>query len=292
MRSRNFTSICSRWPGCGFSYRCQRLRVRSMLLIGRQPVHPVPDQDAMHRRHGQRTADESVSGSRRSCPGRSGSVCRRYRILLTTSARRGRAATDAACSAGPPGPPRRGRHTAASTGRRPAAKSRNAGTSAPRCATGVPNSFILINEGIAIDEACEIKPTWNAAVCKGDIGRMNIGGGGGGRGFGGGRGAGGAAAGPGAAPGRAGAAGPRDSAVLAALHAARLLAATLGCAGPGGAPLAVLQAVLRGVVAHLGRSRCAGAAGGAAQPPARSQPQWQGVHRNLGHNVPAVPRSR
>ena len=43
---------------------------------------------------------------------------------------------------------------------------------------GVPNSFILINDGIAIDEACEIKPTWNAAVCKGDIGRMNIGGGG------------------------------------------------------------------------------------------------------------------
>jgi cell migration-inducing and hyaluronan-binding protein len=41
---------------------------------------------------------------------------------------------------------------------------------------GVPNSYILINEGIAIDEACEIKPTWNAAVCTGDIGRMNVGG--------------------------------------------------------------------------------------------------------------------
>ena len=41
--------------------------------------------------------------------------------------------------------------------------------------SGVPNSFIVINDGIAIDEACEVKPTWNAAVCKGDVGRMTIG---------------------------------------------------------------------------------------------------------------------
>jgi G8 domain len=90
---------------------------------------------------------------------------------------------------------------------------------------GVPNSYIVINGGIAIDEACEIKPTWNAAVCKGDVGRMTVGGGGGG-GFGGGRGAGPApagaggrggpaargggpvAGGPGAAPARGGAPGP------------------------------------------------------------------------------------
>jgi cell migration-inducing and hyaluronan-binding protein len=39
---------------------------------------------------------------------------------------------------------------------------------------GVPDAFVLINNGIAIDEACEIKPTWNAAVCKGDIGRLDI----------------------------------------------------------------------------------------------------------------------
>ncbi len=42
---------------------------------------------------------------------------------------------------------------------------------------GVPDSFILINDvddGIAIDEACEIKPTWNAAVCKGDVGRLAV----------------------------------------------------------------------------------------------------------------------
>jgi cell migration-inducing and hyaluronan-binding protein len=36
---------------------------------------------------------------------------------------------------------------------------------------GGPNSFVIIHDGIndsiAVDaEACEIKPTWNAAVCK------------------------------------------------------------------------------------------------------------------------------
>jgi cell migration-inducing and hyaluronan-binding protein len=79
--------------------------------------------------------------------------------------------------------------------------------------SGVPNSYILINDendGIAIDEACEIKPTWNAAVCKGDVGRMTVGGAGGGRG---GRGAGGrggapAVAGPGGRGGAAIAGGP------------------------------------------------------------------------------------
>jgi cell migration-inducing and hyaluronan-binding protein len=54
--------------------------------------------------------------------------------------------------------------------------------------SGVPDSYILINDendGIAIDDACEIKPTWNAAVCKGDIGRLAVGdpGDGGVRGF-------------------------------------------------------------------------------------------------------------
>ncbi len=41
--------------------------------------------------------------------------------------------------------------------------------------SGVPNSYIVINGGIASDEDCEAKPTWNASVCKGDIGRMTIG---------------------------------------------------------------------------------------------------------------------
>jgi cell migration-inducing and hyaluronan-binding protein len=71
---------------------------------------------------------------------------------------------------------------------------------------GGPNSYVLIHDGvndsIAVDaQACDIKPTWNAAVCKGDIGRLTFVSGGG---FGGGRGAGAArgAAGPAAAAGR------------------------------------------------------------------------------------------
>jgi hypothetical protein len=43
--------------------------------------------------------------------------------------------------------------------------------------SGVPDSYILIDDeddGMAIDDACEIKPTWNAAVCKGDIGRFAV----------------------------------------------------------------------------------------------------------------------
>jgi cell migration-inducing and hyaluronan-binding protein len=65
-----------------------------------------------------------------------------------------------------------------------------------------PNAYILINDGvndsIATDtEACEIKPTWNAAVCRGDVGRLTVGA------------AGGAGAGPGAGPGGPGAGAPR-----------------------------------------------------------------------------------
>jgi hypothetical protein len=73
---------------------------------------------------------------------------------------------------------------------------------------GGPDSYVLINDGvndsIAADAgACEIKPTWNAAVCKGDVGRLNVGGPGGTGGFGGfgGRGFGGLARGAGASPG-------------------------------------------------------------------------------------------
>ena len=51
--------------------------------------------------------------------------------------------------------------------------------------TGVANSYIVNITGIDVDEACEVKPTWNAVVCKGDIGRMTVGGGGGAVGFGG-----------------------------------------------------------------------------------------------------------
>jgi hypothetical protein len=113
---------------------------------------------------------------------------------------------------------------------------------------GVPNSYILIHDGvndsIAVDaEACEIKPTWNAAVCKGDVGRLNVGGGGGGRGAGPGRGAAagpGGAAGPGAGAARAGAPGP-------------------GAAGPGAGP---------GVVAGRGGP---GAAAGPGAPGGRGR---------------------
>jgi cell migration-inducing and hyaluronan-binding protein len=67
--------------------------------------------------------------------------------------------------------------------------------------SGVPNSTILMNDGInnamAIDQgACELKPDWNAAVCKGDIGRFNVTAPGGGPG----------------APGAAAAAAPRPAA--------------------------------------------------------------------------------
>ncbi len=99
---------------------------------------------------------------------------------------------------------------------------------------GGANSYIVNNIGIlGAIEACEIKPTWNAAVCKGDLGRMNVGGGGGG-GFGGGPGAGaGAGRPPGAAgPGPGPAAGPGPGPGPGGPGAA----AGPGAAGPGGAP--------------------------------------------------------
>jgi cell migration-inducing and hyaluronan-binding protein len=97
--------------------------------------------------------------------------------------------------------------------------------------SGVPDSFIVINGGIASDEGCEMKPTWNAAVCKGDIGRMNIGAGGGGA-----RGAGG----PGGPAGRGGAPGAAPAAATGrggAPGAAPAAAAGRGAA-PGAAPAA------------------------------------------------------
>ena len=42
---------------------------------------------------------------------------------------------------------------------------------------GVPGAYIVIDNGIASDEeACEIRPAWNAAVCRGDMGRFGVGG--------------------------------------------------------------------------------------------------------------------
>jgi cell migration-inducing and hyaluronan-binding protein len=103
--------------------------------------------------------------------------------------------------------------------------------------TGTANSYIVNNIGLlgAMD-GCEVKPTWNAAVCKGDLGRVNVGGGGGG--FGGGpRGAGpraggpGPGAGPGAAAPRAGGPGAAGPAAAAGPGGA---APRAGGAGPGG----------------------------------------------------------
>jgi cell migration-inducing and hyaluronan-binding protein len=40
---------------------------------------------------------------------------------------------------------------------------------------GIPGAYIVIDNGIAADdEACEIKASWNAAICRGDIGRFSI----------------------------------------------------------------------------------------------------------------------
>jgi hypothetical protein len=42
--------------------------------------------------------------------------------------------------------------------------------------SGVADSYIVLDNGIASDEkACEIRPSWNAAVCKGDFGRFGVG---------------------------------------------------------------------------------------------------------------------
>ena len=72
--------------------------------------------------------------------------------------------------------------------------------------TGMGDSYILLHDGeydtVATDASCDIHPTWNASVCTGDVGRLYLRAGGGGRGgFGGGRGGfggrgGGAAAAP------------------------------------------------------------------------------------------------
>jgi cell migration-inducing and hyaluronan-binding protein len=47
-------------------------------------------------------------------------------------------------------------------------------------ATGKPNSYVVIDNGVVWDEKrCERKPTWNAVACTGDMGRMGISAGGG-----------------------------------------------------------------------------------------------------------------
>jgi hypothetical protein len=102
---------------------------------------------------------------------------------------------------------------------------------------GVP-SYVVIDDGvidsISVDaQACERKPDWNATICKGDVGRLSVGGpGGGARGAGPGRagGAGPGAAGPGAFGG-----GPGPAAGPGGPPAARAGGpAAGGAGGPGG----------------------------------------------------------
>ncbi len=114
---------------------------------------------------------------------------------------------------------------------------------------GVPNSFIVINGGIALDDACQEKPTWNAAVCKGDVGRMTIGaGGGGGRGAGRGGAPGGARAGaggrggaPGGALAGAGGRGGAPGAGAGGRGRGPVVGARTGRIGEPGPPIAVLS---------------------------------------------------
>src|SRR6476659_3826967 len=44
--------------------------------------------------------------------------------------------------------------------------------------TGIRDSHIMLNDGendsVVTDDSCRIQPTWNASVCKGDVGRLNL----------------------------------------------------------------------------------------------------------------------
>ena len=44
--------------------------------------------------------------------------------------------------------------------------------------TGIPDSHIMLNDGendsVVTDNTCAIHPTWNASVCTGDVGRLNL----------------------------------------------------------------------------------------------------------------------
>ncbi len=143
-----------------------------------------------------------------------------------------------------------------------------------------PNSFVILNDGvndsIAVDtQACEIKPTWNAAVCRGDVGRMTIGAAGGGA-----RGGGAGPGGPGAAAGRAGGAGP-------------VAGGSCWCSGRSRWPRRGSSWNGRGSCGWSGRRRWSwrtwwsGRRCRCGPCPAanRSQPQWQGVQRNLGQRA-------
>jgi cell migration-inducing and hyaluronan-binding protein len=109
--------------------------------------------------------------------------------------------------------------------------------------TGIPNSYVLLNDGEndspATDETCKIQPSWNASVCTGDVGRLYF------RGFGPGPGApraGAATPGAGAAPGGRAAPGAGPAPAVAGAPApGGLLARLGGPAGPPEKPIAVIR---------------------------------------------------
>jgi cell migration-inducing and hyaluronan-binding protein len=99
-----------------------------------------------------------------------------------------------------------------------------------------PNSYVVLDTGIAAaadDKDCKIEPTWGAALCKGDLGRVTINAGGGRGGAGG---APGAGAPRGGAPGAGRGAALAPGAAAGPAVAAAPGAAGQGRGGPGAAP--------------------------------------------------------
>jgi G8 domain-containing protein len=119
--------------------------------------------------------------------------------------------------------------------------------------TGTANSYIVNVTGIDADKNCEAKPTWNAYVCKGDVGRMNVGGGGGAIGFGGFGGGGGPPGGGGPGAGAARAGGPGPGAAAAGAGAPGAPGAGPGAGAPRAAPPA--QPVVYQIAPGGGRIR-------------------------------------
>ena len=100
---------------------------------------------------------------------------------------------------------------------------------------GVRDSYIVIDNGIADDpQHCQIKPDWNAAVCRGDFGRLQIGAPGGGFGGFGGRGGAGGRGGPGAPAAPNAVAGPGAPAAPGAAGGPAAAGGSGGAGGRGG----------------------------------------------------------
>jgi cell migration-inducing and hyaluronan-binding protein len=120
-----------------------------------------------------------------------------------------------------------------------------------------PNAYVVLDTGIAAapgDKDCRIEPTWGAALCKGDLGRLTINAGAAGGGRGGPGAAPGGPAAPGAAPGGRGGPGAPGAAAAPGAAPAQGAAAAPGAGAPrggGGARGAAAPAV---VLSRNGRS--------------------------------------